>query len=81
MKRGYAVFYGSSDSILLVNSLGRIRELFTPFRVKVLDDIGDLKKGTFVYVEQVIGTPEDKLVFITNTGIYPQCKFRIVASF
>jgi len=81
MKRGYTISYGSTDSILLVNSLGRIRKLYTPFRVKVEEETEDLKKGTYVYVEEVACTPEDKLIFITNTGAYLHSSFRIVASF
>lgn len=81
MKKGYTVSYGSTNSILLVNALGRVRQLYTPFRVKVVEDVEGLKSGSFVYVEEVACTPEDKLVFITNTGAYLHSSFRIVASF
>lgn len=81
MKKGYTISYGSTKSILLVNSLGLIRQLYTPFRVRVIEDVEDLRKGTFVYVEEVACTQEDKLIFITNTGAYLHSSFRIVASF
>ena len=81
MKRGYTVSYESSKSILLINSLGRIRQLYTPFRVKVNEDVESLKKGTYVYVEEVASDPQDKLIFITNSGAYLHSSFTIVASF
>jgi hypothetical protein len=81
MKKGYTISYGSANSILLVNGLGRIRQLYTPFRVKVTEDVEGLKQGTFVYVEEVVSDPQDRLVFITNTGAYLHSSFRIVASF
>ena len=81
MKKGYAISYGSANSILLINSMGRIRQLYTPFRVKVSEDVEGLKQGTFVYVEVVASDPQDKLIFITNTGAYLHSSFRIVASF
>lgn len=81
MKKGYAISYGSANSILLINSMGRIRQLYTPFRVKVSEDVEGLKQGTFVYVEEVASDPQDKLIFITNTGAYLHSSFRIVASF
>ncbi len=81
MKRGYKVQYGSTNSILLVNSLGRIKQLYTPFRVKVEEDTESLKKGTYVYVEEVASDPQDRLIFLTNTGAYLHSSFRIVASF
>jgi hypothetical protein len=81
MKKGYTVSYGSSDSILLVNALGRIRQLYTPFRVKVVEDVESLQKDAFVYVEEVASDERDRLIFITNTGAYLHTSFRIVASF
>lgn len=81
MRKGYTVSYGSKNSILLVNALGRIRELYTPFRVKVNEDVESLKKGTYVYVEEVASTQDGKLMYITDTGAYLHSSFRIVASF
>ena len=81
MKKGYTVTYGSKNSILLINSLGRIRELYTPFRVKVNEDVEDLKKGTYVYVEEVASSPDSKLIYIIETASYLHSSFRIVASF
>lgn len=81
MKNGHTVQYGSRNSILLVNSLGRIRELYTPFRVRVIDPTDDLTEGSFVYVEEVASTEEGKLAFITATGIWDHSRFRIIASF
>ena len=78
---GYTVNYGSSDSILLVNAMGRIRQLYTPFRVKVIEDVDGLTKGSFVYVDEVACTYQDKLAFITSTGTYLHSCFRIIASF
>lgn len=81
MKKGYTISYGSTNSILLINALGRIRELYTPFRVRVIEDVEDLKKGIYVYVEEVACTPDGKLVYVTDTGAYLYSSFRIVASF
>lgn len=81
MKKGYSISYGSKNSILLVNSLGRIRELYTPFRVKVAGDIDNLKKGTYVYVEEVGCSQDGMLVYIIDTIAYLHNSFRIVASF
>jgi hypothetical protein len=81
MRKGFTISYGSKNSILLVNALGRIRELYTPFRVKVNEDVESLKKGTYVYVEEVASTQDGKLMYITDTGAYLHSSFRIVASF
>jgi len=81
MKKGYTISYGSGNSILLVNALGKIRQLYTPFRVKVIESVDGLKEGSFIYVDEVGCTSDDKLVFFTQTGAYLHTSFRIVASF
>ena len=55
--------------------------MYTPFRVKVIEDVEDLKKGVYVYVEEVACTQEGKLIYMIDTGAYLQSSFRIVASF
>ena len=77
----YTVNYCDHTSILIVNALGRIRRLYTPFRVTCREDYLGLRKGTSVYIEEVATTPQDELLFITNTGIYAHSCFTIVASF
>lgn len=81
MKQGYTVQYGSSNSILVVNALGRIRQLYTPFRVKVIKAGHNLKEGTFVYVDEVAIDENGNLVYITASGAFLHSQFRIIASF
>ncbi len=78
---GYTVSYCDHSSILIVNSLGKMRQLYTPFRVVCRDNNLGLSKGSSVYIEEVASTERDGLLFITNTGTYPHSCFTIVASF
>ncbi len=77
----YTVSYCDHSSILIVNSLGKMRQLYTPFRVVCRDNNLGLSKGSSVYIEEVASTERDGLLFITNTGTYPHSCFTIVASF
>lgn len=77
----YTVSYCDHSSILIVNSLGKIRQLYTPFRVTCKTDGLGLTKGSSVYIEEVASAEGDGLLFITNTGTYPHSCFTIVASF
>ena len=81
MEQAYTVSYASSNSILIINTLGRIRQLYTPFRVICKHDYMSLQKGVSMYVDEVASTSDDQLLFITNTGIYSHSHFSIVASF
>lgn len=81
MEQSYTVSYGDSNSILIINAMGRIRTLYTPFRVICRYDYMNLQKGVSMYVDEVVSTPNDQLLFITNTGVYAHSHFTIVASF
>lgn len=81
MEQDYTVSYCSHNSILIVNSLGRMRRLYTPFRVTCREDYLGLRKGMSIYVDEVGATDQDELLFITNAGIYAHSRFTIVASF
>lgn len=81
MEQGYTVSYADNSSILIINAMGRIRRLYTPFRVVCRDDYMSLQKGVSMYVDEISSTPNDQLLFITNTGIYEHSHFTIVASF
>jgi len=78
---GYTVSYCDHTSILIVNTMGRIRRLYTPFRVVCKEDYKELRKGTSIYVDEVSTTQEDELLYITSLGVYTHSRFTIVASF
>jgi hypothetical protein len=78
---GYTVSYCDHTSILIVNTMGRIRRLYTPFRVVCKEDYLTLRKGTSIYVDEVATTQEDELLYITSIGVYTHSHFSIVASF
>ena len=52
-KKNYSVHYYANHSLLLVNSSGIIRQLFTPFKVRCDVDVGRFKAGSYLYVEEV----------------------------
>ena len=56
-------------------------ELYTPFRVKVVEDAANLVKGSYIYVEEVDCSQDGQLLYITENGPFVHSNFRIVASF
>jgi len=78
---GYTVSYCDHTSILIVNTMGRIRRLYTPFRVVCREDYMELRKGTSIYVDEIATNPQDELLYITSLGVYAHSHFNIVASF
>lgn len=65
-----SIHFVSSHSVLLVNAKGRLKKLYTPFRVICTEPHGALTVGTRLYVDEVYATNKDELVYIINGQSY-----------
>ena len=70
--------YSSPLEIYVITWNNILKRLFCPFRVKVLQDIGALKKGQTVLVQEVKVTLELKTVYIINNEAYYYFHFDIL---
>ena len=70
--------YSSPREIYVITWKNTLIKLFCPFEVQVLQDIGTLKKGQFVFVDEIKVTIELKTVFIIDTKAYYYYHFEIV---
>ena len=70
--------YSSPLEIYVITWNNILKRLFCPFEVQVLQDIGTLKKGQFVFVDEIKVTIELKTVFIIDTKAYYYYHFEIV---
>lgn len=70
--------YSSPREIYVITWNNILKRLFCPFEVQVLQDIGTLKTGQFVFVEEIKVTIELKTVFIIDTKAYYYYHFEIV---
>ena len=70
--------YSSPREIYVITWNNILKRLFCPFRVKVLQDIGALKKGQTVLVQEVKVTFELKTVYIINNEAYYYHHFDIL---
>ncbi len=55
-----------------------LKLLITPFKVRVIDDVGGFKKGTVVLVQEVKVTMELKTVYIIKGRAYYYHHFEIL---
>jgi hypothetical protein len=81
MTRRHSIQFCDSSSVLIINSTGIIRHLFTPFKVKCIEDVGRFKMGSFVFVEEVAAGDRDELIYLIGEGAYFHRNFRIIANF
>ena len=70
--------YSSPREIYVITWNNILKRLFCPFEVQVLQDIGTLKTGQFVFVEEIKVTIELKTVFIIDTKAYYYYHFEII---
>lgn len=70
--------YSSSEWLYVVTWNNLLKQLFCPFRVLVMTDIGPLKKGQTVWVEAVKVTMELKTVFVIDGCAYYYYYFDIL---
>ena len=73
--------YVDHNSILIINPNGRMRKLYVPFRVQVINDTTILKRNTWVYVEEVMPHDQNKLLYRITTHCRPYSVFRIQIHF
>jgi hypothetical protein len=73
--------YVDHNSILIINPKGKMRQLYVPFRVQVVQDTTILKIHTWVYVEEVMPHDQTKLLYRITTHWWPYHIFRIQIHF
>ena len=73
--------YISNNSIMVINNYGCIRQVFTPFRVQVLQNIEHFKENSWVVVEEVRQHPQHILVYRVINHWWPYYLFRLDVRF
>lgn len=70
-----------NDSLLVINGNGKIRRLYTPFRVLAINSFHSVKKGSWVYVEKIGVNEKHQLTFEVDGEGYLHDLFRIYINF
>ena len=75
------LYFYNSNAIVVVNPQGLIRVLYCPFRVQCISPINHIPMNMWVYVEEVLHTKEDELVYQICGQVYPYSNFKIEVNF
>ena len=70
--------YSSPKELWVITFNNFLKRLICPFKVKVLQDVGLLKRGQIVLVSQVKVTSELKTVYLINEQAYYYYHFDII---
>jgi len=68
-------------SILVVNPVGRMRQLFAPFKVEVIQPTSMLIISTWVYVDEIKPHEQYKLLYRIGDHWWPYYIFRLSVLF
>ncbi len=73
--------YIHNNCLLVVNPYGKMRQLFTPFKVQVLYDSSHFKEKSWIVVEEVKSHPQYILLYRVINHWWPYYVFRIDVRF
>ena len=73
--------YINHNSILIINPKGKIRQLFTPFKVQLINDTSILKKSSWVVVEEIRQHPKHLLIYRVINHWWPYFIFKLDVRF
>ena len=72
---------GDPRSLLVINRVGILRRIYTPFRVQCITPIHSMTPGTQVYVDEVHGGLHGELYFMIFKQPYQHKHFRLLVQF
>lgn len=71
----------NTDSLLVINLNGKIRRIYTPFKVLAITSIGNITKNTWVFVQKIALNEKQQLLYVINDEQYLYESFRIYINF
>jgi len=80
MSYRYSIIFCDERSVMVVNPQGKLRQIYTPFRVVSIIANG-ASKNTVYMVDEVKTTANNKLVYIINDRPYYHHNFAIIIGY
>lgn len=70
-----------TDSLVVVNEKGKLRRIYTPFRVLCFSSSGNITKNTWVYVTKISANDKRELLYLIGEEYHLFESFRIYINF
>ena len=71
----------NNNTLIVINSKGKMRQLYTPFKVQVLQDTEHFKQNSWVFVEEIRQHPQHILLYRVINHWWPYFIFKIDVKF
>ena len=73
--------YYDPYSVIVINHNGQMRQLFVPFKVKVIEHTSVLVKDAWLVVEEIISHETHRLLYRIGNQWWPYYAFKIEVRF
>ncbi len=73
--------YLNNNTLMVINPKGKIRQLFTPFNLQVLQGTNHFKENSWVVVEEIRQHPQHILLYRVINHWWPYYIFRLDVRF
>ena len=77
----YKIDHVSEGVLYLINATGKLRALYTPFRVRCTKESIGIPVNTWVFVDAVYINDLFKIGYLINNNVHPYNHFQITISF
>jgi hypothetical protein len=81
MKKRTSYVFLDNHSLLVINCRGKLRTLYTPFRVKCIIAVNHLPEDSWAVVDEVLQSESQGLIYVIQGGRYCYKHFRIHIKF
>jgi hypothetical protein len=71
----------NNNTLIVINQKGKMRQLFTPFHVQVLQDTAHFKENSWVVVEEIRQHPQHILLYRVINHWWPYFIFKLDVRF
>jgi len=81
MRKKTSYLFLDNHSLLVINSKGKLRTLYTPFRVKCIEGKDNIPADGWVIVEEIESPKKHGLIYLIQNKKYSHKHFRIEIRF
>ncbi len=73
--------YYDPNSVIVINSNGRMRQVFTPFKAQVVETNSAFELNSWVYIEEVQPHEKHRIIYRIGNQWWPYYTFKLIVKF
>lgn len=73
--------YYDNHSLIVINPIGRIRQIFTPFKAQVIESNSEFKINSWVYIEEIMSHKKYRIIYRIGDKWWPYNTFKLLVKF